>query len=179
MTTETLNNDVATQLAAMKAQLDALAAENEKLKASRTTPNFGEPVRLMKNGKIRCRHKTQLDINLLQALMLVVKAKDLIELCQKVRGGSVTRRAVYKKVQGENQRQEYDELWITSKDGKLKGLISTVSLAENADGTLDEDISSKANTDEYNDRMGRWHQLWKELEAKAGAKNGKPVDTKS
>ena len=55
----------------MSSDLQKRIAELELLLAKKNDPFGGEPVKLMKSsGKIRVRHKTQIDLNGLQAVML-------------------------------------------------------------------------------------------------------------
>lgn len=156
------NEQLAAQMQAMQEQLAALAAENAELKKNPPKQtDFSKPVRVMKNGKIRVRHKTQLDLNILQALMIAVKLKDLMELAKRCRGGKWERRVSMD--EKKQTRNSWDDLFIITTDGEEVSMGS-VALAKLADNSLDTNPESAQNKKNLNDRISRWNELWKELE---------------
>lgn len=164
----------------LKSQVATLQSENERLKKNprpANAPDFSVPVRTIKTGKdagkILVRYKTQIEINVLQALMLAVKMKDIMTIARKCRTGKWVREVSMKEPKKgsdkEPQRNSYDNLYIVTEDGQ-KIAAGTVSLARKANNAIDTDPDSPANRKELEDRMNRFNELWKELEQRIASR---------
>lgn len=169
--------NIAEQLEQLRAKLAAIEAENAELKKNpppANAPDFSKPVRVIKTGndagKILVKYKTQIEINVLEAVMLAVRMKDIMAIAKKCRTGKWVREiSVRKPKDGEPKRNSYDALFIICEDGE-KVSAGNVLLAKRADKSLDTDRESPANKANLKDRMDRFNDLWRELEQRAASR---------
>lgn len=171
------NEQLAEQFAALQARLEAVEAENAELKKNPRPAggvDFGKAVRVQKtNGKIMVRYRTEIELHVLQAVLLAVKMKDIMDIAKKARSGKWTREIAMKPPKKgsdkEPQRQPFDNLFIVTEDNE-RIAAGTVPLAKKADNSIDTNWESPANKANLKDRIDRWNQLWKDLEDRAKAR---------
>lgn len=174
------NEDIIAQLAAMKAQMDAMKADNAAKDAAIAAlqakkggaSNFGEQIRIYKTGggkgKVNLRYKTAIDMTGLQVLMVASKLKELLSAIAKFKGAKIERRVSMN--DKKKTRNVWDDIFAIDAEGN-ELQVGTVALAKNADNSTNDNWNHPENVQKFEERVSQWNALWAEIETKYGKKS--------